>query len=267
MHSAVTRGACCLLLTFTAALMAASPAAMADRDEKNEHKKAGYLYIWAGDQARLAPDFLTVVNFDETSRDYGKVLRVVPLPPPGNTGNEPHHMHLSTDKRTLGCGGLLSLLKGQNGVFFFDTSNPKDPRFMFSTNPLLSSIADDFYPLPEGGFLVTMMGSAAGAAPGRVAEFDGNLQLIAEWPHSPPLDGFNPHGISVRPELNLMVTSDFLNPVTTLNVFPGPIELRASVRVWDFQNRTILRFANRFLRIATLEATSTRSLLANCCVT
>jgi len=57
----------------------------------------------------------------------------------------------------------------------------------------------------------------------------------------PPQDGFNPHGISARPDLNLMVTSDFINPVTTLNGFPGDVELRGSIRVWDLARRKILR--------------------------
>jgi hypothetical protein len=215
--------------------------AVSARADGHEHKKARHLYIWAGDRARTAPDFLAVVNFDESSKDYGKLIRTVPLPPPGNTGNEPHHMHLSADGNVLGCGGLLSLLKGQNGIFFFDVSKPDEPRFIKSANAIQSSIVDDFFPIPEGGFLVTNMGSAAGGAPGRVAEFDKNLNLVAEWPATPPTDGFNPHGISVRPEANLMVTSDFINPVTTLNAFPGPLEIRGSVRVWDYAARAIVR--------------------------
>src|SRR5579864_2223071 len=79
-----------------------------DDKEKEEGKRATTLYIWAGDQARKAPDFLAVVNFDENSKDYGEVIKTVPIPPPGNTGNEPHHCHLSADKRILACGGLLS---------------------------------------------------------------------------------------------------------------------------------------------------------------
>ena len=86
-----------------------------------------------------------------------------------------------------------------------------------------------------------MMGGAQGHAPGRVVEFDGALNLVKEYPENPPTDGFNPHGISVRPEINLMVTSDFINPVTTLNAVPGDPELRGSIRVWDFERRTILR--------------------------
>lgn len=212
--------------------------AHAQNQHKNEHKKARYLYIWAGDQARTAPDFLAVIGFDENKKTYGKVLKTVPAP---TSGNEAHHMHLSADGNTLACGGLLSLLKGQDGIFFFDVSTPENPVFLKSASAPLSAVTDDFYPLAEGGFLVTQMGSNTGSAPGRVAEFDASLNLVKEWPETPPADGFNPHGISVRPEINLMVTSDFLNPVTTLNAWPGPVELRASIRVWDFRKRTIVR--------------------------
>lgn len=42
------------------------------------------LYIWAQDQAHVAPDFLAVIDFDEQSSRYGEVIRTGPLPPPGN---------------------------------------------------------------------------------------------------------------------------------------------------------------------------------------
>src|SRR5262249_49790563 len=102
-------------------------------------------------------------------------------------------------------------------------------------------ITDEFHALPEGGFLVTMMGGAQGHAPGRVAEFDHRLNLVREHPENPPDDGFNPHGISVRPEINLMVTSDFICPSTTLNAVAGGLDLRGSVRVWNLRRREILR--------------------------
>jgi len=127
-----------------------------------DHAEATTLYVWAGDQARRAPDFLAVIDFDRRSKDYGKVLRTVPIPPPGNVGNEPHHCHTSVDQRILACGGLLSVLKGQNDIFFFDITNARDPRFLRSTHAPNSSITDDFLPLPNGGFLVTNMGSASG---------------------------------------------------------------------------------------------------------
>jgi ABC-type nickel/cobalt efflux system permease component RcnA len=90
-------------------------------DEKNHHNEKRnhtekYLYVWAGDQAHDSPDFLAVINFDEKSDNYGDVINTVPLPPPGNTNNEPHHCHLSKDKNILACGGLLSLLHNQNSM-------------------------------------------------------------------------------------------------------------------------------------------------------
>jgi len=200
-----------------------------------------HLYVWAGDQGRKAADFLAVVNFDEASPGYGKLITTVPLPNPGDTGNEPHHVGLSADGRILACGGLLSVLKGQKEVFFFDVSDPARPKFLSAADPPQSAITDEFYSLKDGGFLVTMMGGAQGHHPGRVAEFDRKLGLVAEHPAEPPPNGFNPHGISVRPEVNLMVTSDFVCPSTTLHAVPGDLALRGSVRVWDFRARKILR--------------------------
>ncbi len=209
--------------------------------EHGQGSDAQYLYIWAGHVNHAVADFLAVIDFDEDSPGYGRIINTVPLPAPGGTFNEPHHMHLSTDGSILGCGGLLSVLSGQPGIFFFDMSNPRRPRFLFSTSDEFSSITDDFFPLPQGGFLITQMGSANGDAPGRVVEFDRKLRQVGSWPAAPPADGFNPHGISVRPELNLMMTSDFILPDSTLNVFAGPPVLRNTVRVWDFKKRKILK--------------------------
>lgn len=235
------RFALVMSLAMLALFFLLSGVARADDDDDDDHHGCAEktLYIWAGDQARVRPDFLAVVDFNEHSRRYGRVIRTVPLPGPGNIGNEPHHCHLSEDKNILACGGLLSLLSGQNSIFFFDVSNARRPRFLFSTNAPNSSITDDFLPLPGGGFLVTQMGSATGDSPGRLAEFDRNLQLVTEHPASPPLDGFNPHGISADFSRNMLVTSDFINPVTTLNVWPGPVELRGSLRFWDLAQREI----------------------------
>jgi len=218
------------------------------------HKSKGpetVLYIWAGDQARVAPDFLAVVDFDEGSENYGHVIKTVPIPPPGNIGNEPHHCHLNKNKTILGCGGLLSVLKGQNGIFFFDVTDKYNPKFILATKAEESSITDDFFPTPEGGFLISQMGAADGTSPGRIAEFDRSLHFVAnhfgttsmflEWPKTPPVDGFNPHGISARPGINLMMTADFILPTSTLNAVPGDPVLRGTVRIWDYAARTIIK--------------------------
>jgi selenium-binding protein 1 len=213
------------------------------------------LFVCAGDQARVSPDFLAVINFDQESVDYGKIIATAPFAAPDATGNEPHHIGLSGDGKVVACGGLLSVLKGQKEVFFFDVSNPKVPKFMSAADPPRSAITDEFHALPEGGYLVTMMGGAQGHAPGRVVAFDKNLQLLKEYPDDPPTDGFNPHGISVRPELNLMVTSDFVCPSTTLDQVHGNIDFRGSIRIWDFKNKQILRTVKLPGSIGTIDVT------------
>ena len=230
-----------LLLAPTSSPFIASASHKNQENNRAAGEREKYLFVWAGDQARTAPDFLAVVDFDERSPHYGSVITTLQLPGPGASGNEPHHVGLSRDRRVLACGGLLSVLKGQREIFFFDVTHPASPSFISSADPPLSAITDEFHALPDGGFLVTMMGGANGAHPGRVAEFNGNLELIAEHPADPPHDGFNPHGISVRPELNLMVTSDFVCPSTTLHAVPGGLDLRGSVRVWDLRRRKIVK--------------------------
>jgi selenium-binding protein 1 len=242
-----------VLCTLVVLIFAAAGTALAGDDQGRTGRDVKTLYVWAGDQARVAPDFLAVIDFDEDSRNYGKVIRTVPIPPPGNVSNEAHHCHLSADKRILGCGGLLSLLRGQNSIFFFDVSDARHPKFLFSTNTAESSITDDFLPLKDGGFLITQMGSAAGGSPGRVAEFDRKLRFAGEWPARPPMDGFNPHGISARPDLNRMVTSDFMMPASSLNVVPGDPMLRGSIRVWDFEDRRIIRTVSIPNAIGTMD--------------
>jgi hypothetical protein len=257
-HKLYSASMICTFVLLTLAPAGTAPARQNKDSEKDRdhhrHEPAKTLYVWAGDQARVAPDFLAVINFDEDSDDYGKVIGSVPVPSPGNVGNEPHHCHLSADKNILACGGLLSLLRGQNGIFFFDVSDARHPKFLFSTRAPQSSITDDFLALQGGGFLVTQMGSASGGAPGRLAEFDADLHLVKEWPDDPPQDGFNPHGISARPELNLLVTSDYILPASTLNVVPGDPVLRGAVRVWDLQARKIVRTVQIPTALGTMDA-------------
>jgi len=215
------------------------PESQIDTDKQDKDAKEDkYLYVWAGDELGIQNDFLAVIDFNEHSANYGEVIATATAP---TSGNESHHCNISSDGNVILCGGLLSLLKDQDGIFFFDISKPKKPSFISSARPRFSSITDDPVPISGGGFLVTMMGSGVGGAPGRLAEYDKNLHLVHEWPDNPPTDGFNPHGISVRPEANLMITSDFINPVTTLIGYPGPLGIRGSIRAWDLANRSIVR--------------------------
>ena len=238
------------LATFITLLVASllvgvqSSAPRVDASDSDDVEKT--LLVWAGDQAHHAPDFVAVVDFDADSSTYGTVRRTVPLPASlgaGAAGNEPHHVGLSADRRTLALGGLLSILRGQDQVFFFDVSHPRHPRFIRADNPSrFASITDEFHALGSGGFLATFMGGPNGAHPGRVIEYDAYQNFVAAWPVDPPADGFNPHGIALDERHNVMLTSDFICPLLTLHVHGGDtVLLRGSIRVWDLARRAITR--------------------------
>jgi hypothetical protein len=59
----------CLLALSSIAL---TPAALARSSAEDSSETGRYLFICAGDQARTAPDFLAVINFDQNSDNYGK---------------------------------------------------------------------------------------------------------------------------------------------------------------------------------------------------
>jgi len=137
---------------------------------------------------------------------------------------------------------VLATLRGQDQVFFFDVTKPRYPKFLRAHNPPDSSITDEFAALSNNGFLATFMGGPYGAHPGRVVEYDAHLNFVKAWPTTLPTDGFNPHGIALDEVHNLMVTSDFICPLLTLQVHDGDkAHLRGSIRVWDLAQRTITR--------------------------
>jgi hypothetical protein len=105
----------------------AGSARSAQDESRREARADTTLLVWAGDKAHIAPDFLAVIDFYEDSPNYGKVLRTVPLTGPGAVGNEPHHVGLSADGKTVALGGLLSVLRGQDQMATFRTCAPTMP--------------------------------------------------------------------------------------------------------------------------------------------
>ena len=106
-----------------------------------------------------------------------------------------------------------------------------------------SAVVDEFRPLPSGGFLVTMMGSNTGGAPGAVSEFDRNLNAVGEYPTGATdatYPGLNPHGLTIDFANDFFVSTDFILPSSTLAGTTGPV-MRNTIRVWGYTNRTLIR--------------------------
>ncbi|PLB53819.1 hypothetical protein P170DRAFT_469308 [Aspergillus steynii IBT 23096] len=201
-------------------------------------KKIGYFWTGSGDKKHK--DFLATYSLDDDT--FGTLLWITDVP---SSGNEPHHLGPSIDGKTLVGGGLLSLLKTQDTAFYFDTSNPYRPKFKKSNRGILASIADEIRAKPEGGFYITYMGSAVGTSPGRLVETDAEFNIIHEWPED--VEGtlnilgeqFSPHGLSIDWERKLILTSDYVEPISILKPSLG-IKRADTLRLWDLDSKKIL---------------------------
>ena len=87
--------------------------------------------------------------------------------------------------------------------------------------------------------------AALGTSPGRLVETDADFNIIHEWPES--VDGilnilgeqFSPHGLSVDFDRNVILTSDFIVPLSILKPSLG-IQRANTLRLWDLPTREII---------------------------
>ena len=216
------------------------------------------LYIWAGERRTAEPgndDLLIVADVEETSGTFGEILDVVKV---GSTGNEPHHTRLCGS--TFWAGGLLS-----GAVFRFDLSDPDAPTVTEHDIPDNLCVTDDFLCIGKGHVLSTLMGDAHGGTPGGIVELDADGRIVGTYPaddKGAPLetgvvDGvdlrevtgerfwrtFNPHGIDVHKELDVMLTTDMMEAASLAPNSAGEVNLvvRNTVRVWDFAERRVVQ--------------------------
>jgi hypothetical protein len=152
---------------------------------------------------------------------------------PSDTLNEAHHM--SHDPIVVGnhsylyMGGLISA-----NIFLCDVTDP----LRIPTCPLVTTAkdvknfsgVDDFLLAPNGNVLVTYMGAKDLTTPGGLVEISHHGKVVEEYPaakpngpprYMPNVDGIldtgllaHPHGIDARADLDLLVTSDYADPLT-----------------------------------------------------
>ncbi|GAA6616054.1 selenium-binding protein SBP56-related protein [Scytonema sp. NUACC26] len=230
------------------------------------------------DDGKQDPDFLAVINADPKSPTYGKVVNTA-VPPcipganlvdelglaPGTPScklNEAHHITHKlwrdpvTKHQYLFVGGLISA-----NIFKFDVTDPLNipPATMVVTSRDVKKFAgtDDLMQLPNGNLIATYMGAKDLTTPGGLVEFSPNGGVVAEYDaaeslgptrYVPSIKGVtdtgllaHPHGLDIRPDLNVLVTSDYADPISLASVntaIPANNvqDLGTTVRVWELSN-------------------------------
>lgn len=228
-----------LMIGALAAALSLGARAWADEDSAGADDNDKYILAWAGDHDDQHSDFLAVIDADPKSKTYGKVLKTYTLPPGVDKVNEPHHMnHQVSPNCKLYAGGLLS-----GRVFIFDVRNPLNipaPRVLSAGVDFPFTVPDDFQFLPNGNVLGTFVGSMNLTSPGGVVEFDPDGNVVSWFPVGDDTTA-NPHGISVKPDINRLVTSGFGVPITLFSAHDFyEIWTHSNVRIFDLTTRELL---------------------------
>lgn len=89
------------------------------------------------------------------------------------------------------------------------------------------------------------MGSAVGTSPGRLIETDASGNILHEWPEDVQSTlnilekQFSPHGLSIDFKKKIILTSDFVVPLSILKPTTG-IQKADTLRLWDLDSRKII---------------------------
>lgn len=108
-----------------------------------------YLYVWSGDSAEKASDFLAVIDADPASAKYGSVLTTLPT---GVIGTNPHH----TEAEMPTNGHLLANGFHAGETWLFDLTDPVKPKVLSAFGDLAGySHPHTFLRLSNGNVLAT----------------------------------------------------------------------------------------------------------------
>jgi hypothetical protein len=167
-----------------------------------------YLFVWAGDAARVSTDFLAVIDAQPSSPAYGRIVSSAPVE---LTGTMPHHTEYEFPKGNR----LIANGWAAGRTFIFDLSDPLRPRVARKFQDRDGySFAHSFVRLPNGHVLATFQSHGEGYAPGGgLVELDENGSVIRSASALDPAvdkDLIWPYSLAVAPQLDRVVSSSTL---------------------------------------------------------
>ena len=128
-----------------------------------------YLYVWAGDSAKTASDFLAVINGDPASPQYGAVITTLPT---GELGANPHH----TEAEMPANGHLLANGFSAGRTYLFDLTAPTSPKLLTAFGDRKGfSHPHTFIRLTNGNVLATFQYAADSNAAAPTHSHDGAM--------------------------------------------------------------------------------------------
>jgi len=199
-----------------------------------------FLAVWAGDADRKHTDFLAILDADPDSRNYGKVVRTIPVK---TSGNEPQGVNqpMRSDGRLFATG------MRSNRVFVFDLRSPKNGKLARVVEPSANrrlTAPRGVASLPNGNVAVTCadrvgyIGSAREVlrAPGGILELRPDGRVVGERTAGSPISApyvVAPTGIAVGKRPPLVVTTNYSHGFAPTTRPDHPMVVGVTVQGWD----------------------------------
>jgi len=184
------RGICVFLSLFSTALFAAQP-------------KHSYLFVWAGDAAHTASDFLGVIDADPHSKNYGHIVASIPT---GEAGTHPHH----TEDVMPPNGHLLANGFHAGRTWLFDLNQPLHPRILTSFSDVGGFNHPHSYLRLSNGDLLTTFQYSGEHHTGGLVEMDERGKLLRSASAADSTVGSDkifPYAVLPIPKLDLAVST------------------------------------------------------------
>ena len=167
-----------------------------------------YLFVWSGDDAKKASDFLAVIDADPKSPQYGQVESSVAVPGPTGT---PHH----TEQEMPEDGFLLANAFESGRSVLFDMREPKKPALVTSFGDLDGYMHPHTYVRLANGHVLATFQYHGGHEPksdgGGLVEFDERGHLVRSSSAMDPVtkdELIRPYSLVVVPALDRVVTTN-----------------------------------------------------------
>ena len=209
-------------------LMLASLTAIVATPAQAAKTPAHYLFVWTGDPAKSANDFVVVVDADPASPNYGKMVTSAAT---DQKSTQAHH----TEYEMPASGMLFANDHKANRTIILDLRDPQRPRQAGAfTNLAGYSMPHSFVRLPNGNVLATFQypehggHMAMGAKTGGLVEIDDAGKMVRSASNADPAfadEGLLPYGLAVLPTIDRVIVTnspmgdDFLLTSNTYQLF------------------------------------------------
>jgi len=165
-----------------------------------------YLYVWQHAlEGENAPNFLSVINADPNSEEYGTLVTTVPTP--GATGHAHHTSLVLPSSEVLFANDFRG-----NSSYIFDASNPLAPSLEGAfQNKGDFNYAHTFSELANGNILsVFQSREIDDSKPGGLVELtvDGNIVQTGDANNGDPSVFMWPYGLTIAPDINRAMTTN-----------------------------------------------------------